>query len=507
MPRTRRRPDDSGRAAAGGAVVVPSRRGRARSAPAAAEAVVVPSRPGTAGAPWRQYRGDGQGTGHAWWSTDLPRGRVVWSHPVGPMVDSSPVVDGNGVVYVGAGNSLDVDASAGRVLVAIGPDGSERWATGLEAEGTRYVVRATPAIRNDGRLIVMGGTGQMTVEGGRVTSVVGKGRLFLVAASGLVEHYWQEHEGPGTASPLLDADDTVYFWSLPPGKPMPYVVWKLDSQLASLTEIGGLEPKWTSDTPWWWIFDIFIHWDPAPLTATVPPPLLPSPVFGGYGDVLASAGRTVRCWTTAHNLWERDVAALTTPAVGPGGRAYIPTEGHLEAHDQFPKIALQAPPGGGLPRPSVELVHWKTGLGSSATAPPALGAAEGKMDPDDVPEPKTVSGAPAARDHRFGRTSSSPVDIYVPLANGKLAAFDYRGHRRWETELATTGLGAPVCIQHSATHEQRIVIGSADGSVFALDRDGRVVWQVDLDSPILGSPAPASGRVYVATQTAVYAIE
>jgi|GEM_PF-750184 len=56
--------------------------------------------------------------------------------------------------------------------------------------------------------------------------------------------------------------------------------------------------------------------------------------------------------------------------------------------------------------------------------------------------------------------------------------------------------------------KNRIYVPSEDGNVYALDKEGALVWSCDVNSPIIGSPAVGSfGRVYVgADDGRVYAI-
>lgn len=466
-----------------------------RGNPAAAEAegaaaavvITVPTRPGrpvlNMTTAWTQYRGDAQKTGMGWTSTQFPEGRVLWTRKVGPMIDSSPSVAPDGTIYVGT-----VDRTSTRSVVALNPDGTERWAVGLQAEGFKYRVRAAPAIRSDGRVVVVG-----------YRYYPGRGRLFLLSPAGAIEQWSEEYNSPGLSSPALDEQDNTYYWSLPPRMPMPYGVFKFGRDLQNVTSVGAtpsvIHGGNVEGFPWW-LPPIFAF-DPSgavgPSDGGGGPedwPLdvpLPSPALGGCRDVVATSYKTVRCWTEGHNLWVKDIRGVTTPAMGRSGRAYLPTGEFLEAWDQNGER------------------RWQLNLVSRVIAPPALGIAPDQVDPNYVPSCEYTDSQGrrmVSRDHR------QPHDIYVALANGYVCGIDYKGQLRWKTAWVSQvrPLGAPVCIQHSRTQEQRIVLGAADGALTAFNRFGMRQWQIRLDSAVLGTPAPVNARLYVATQSSVYAI-
>jgi hypothetical protein len=95
---------------------------------------------------WPQYRYDVyKHASRTWLKTEAPQGQIVWSRVIGPMIDVSPIVDPNtGTIYVGTLDSR-------RAVVAVGNDGSQRWAIRLPGGPSYsfsfdYYMRGTPAI-------------------------------------------------------------------------------------------------------------------------------------------------------------------------------------------------------------------------------------------------------------------------------------------------------------------------------------------------------------------------
>lgn len=90
---------------------------------------------------WAQFHGDGPNRGARPVDTGLGIFQA-WSFDVGDVVYSSPVVGPRGGVYVG---NLDGD------IIAVDPDGSERWRTTTEL---RFL--SSPAVAADGRVYALG---------------------------------------------------------------------------------------------------------------------------------------------------------------------------------------------------------------------------------------------------------------------------------------------------------------------------------------------------------------
>ncbi len=139
---------------------------------------------------WRQDRGDAAKTGWHLWFVPEPTGRVVWRKQVGAMIASSPAVAPDGTVYVGTEDTA-------RALVAINPDGTERWAVPIAGQR----VRTTPAIRSDGSLVVV------SYQQVPCRPYDGKGLVSLISRSGETLLVSQEFETSGLSAPMLDARD------------------------------------------------------------------------------------------------------------------------------------------------------------------------------------------------------------------------------------------------------------------------------------------------------------
>src|SRR5262245_14412896 len=117
---------------------------------------------------WNQYRGNEGRTARIEWAgpqagRSIPQSItfgavVVWRTRIGThaMLDASPVVGADGTIYLGAtdrlGLSTDPQDETAR-LYAFSPSGKALWESHLEG----YIVRAAPAVRRDGRgLVVVG---------------------------------------------------------------------------------------------------------------------------------------------------------------------------------------------------------------------------------------------------------------------------------------------------------------------------------------------------------------
>ena len=96
--------------------------------------------------PWPKFRRDARQTGR---SPVLPRdsGAAVWEFQTGKGVFSSPVVDGEGTVYVG---------SADRVFYAIDRHGQLRW-----SQRTGEIIDSAALLDDAGRVIVGSGDGRL----------------------------------------------------------------------------------------------------------------------------------------------------------------------------------------------------------------------------------------------------------------------------------------------------------------------------------------------------------
>jgi outer membrane protein assembly factor BamB len=113
---------------------------------------------------------------------------------------------------------------------------------------------------------------------------------------------------------------------------------------------------------------------------------------------------------------------------------------------------------------------------------------------------------------RNGPTTPTPVtdgrSVFVFLPELGLVAFDFSGQELWRTPLGPfvkDALGeyyaSPVA------GDGKIYLASLDGKVSVLKAgaDWEVLSTFDLGEPVIATPAIADGRVFVRTETALYA--
>ena len=452
---------------------------------------------------WSQYRGNAARTGFASWTQHLPAGNSLWRCDIPGLSYSSPVVGVNGTIYIGTADANDAGG-----LVAVGADGKIAWTRPLAADGFAYGVLATPAVRSDGSIVVVAFRQEKRFRNGTFERWQGFGRLFLLAPDGTILHTTGEYDGHGWTSPAIDAGDNTYFLSRPPGKAMPWCVFKIDRDFSAVQTLGGFEPKFTSENR----FEFPPQFDSAPINSLVveasrPRFLYPSPALTDSREVIATCpSGTLRCWATGGTFWTRDLYG-STPAVGRCGRAYIAAGNHLEAWNQKPEkrnVTAPATPPSNVPLTvNVEVPFWAVTLTQAADDPPALAPSDEPSDRkyEATCEYKNDDGTLVhMTDHR------TPYDIYV-AAGTELCAVDFRGRIRWKKDMMARRALMPVVIEQSAAREQCVISGARDiGYLVALNRNGDKMWELGFGGPIRGSLAAPDGRVYVANDHGLYAI-
>ena len=168
-------------------------------------------------------------------------------------------------------------------------------------------------------------------------------------------------------------------------------------------------------------------------------------------------------------IWQKDIPGGHTVAAY-GGKLYIGTRSkRVESWDLNGNK------------------QWEGQLGGLPVAPPAL-----------------------------GQLSLSPYPrlVYVPASDGHLYFFNRAAACSspvpdspcvWRRKVGTKYAGAPAVLSIGGGSE--IVVVASDANVLkAFRQDGTPLWSVPLDSPAVGSPAIVNGRIYIATQTSIYAI-
>ena len=148
-----------------------------------------------ADSPWPTFRKDTMHSGVSEYDTSHVDGTVKWSFETGDAIESSPVIDSNGTIYVGSHDGY---------LYAINPDGTEKWR--FDAGPPIYDVRwnvnksimAAPAIAADGTIYIYSSASY----------------LFAVNPDGTEK--WRFYVKWGNdfwSSPVIDLDGTIYVGS------------------------------------------------------------------------------------------------------------------------------------------------------------------------------------------------------------------------------------------------------------------------------------------------------
>jgi hypothetical protein len=380
-------------------------------------------------------------------------------------------------------------------------------------EGRVYRLRSTPAVRKDGSLVVVGHYIEPDrIESGRIRSWNREGRVFLVDPAGNVLAKTDASsffDGGGLTSPAYDdRQENAFYW-----QPHPVAgagLMRFNNSLA-WDGIGGLSVTVTGGTglPAWHnalcysmplLFCWGVEFDPAPVypeVGTPPPddPLTPSPALTPCNEAVAATYETVRTRTlTVRKLWQKNVRALSTPAIGAGGRAYVPT------------AASDAGRVDGLDQDGERRVRYDLPDGVLPIGPPALGRGARDAGDDSVVECRPGD---SPRDHRIVRAAEAD-NVYVSASDDKLYAIDYKGRLRWAASLVR--ITSPPVVLGLGDGQEIVVVASKTPPPEAgylwgkRGTDGETRWKIDLDSPVLGSPAVHGDRIYVATRTALYAL-
>ncbi len=115
------------------------------------------------------------------------------------------------------------------------------------------------------------------------------------------------------------------------------------------------------------------------------------------------------------------------------------------------------------------------------------------------------------RDSRFARVPDQfatpswipeTLTMVVGTSRGDVWALDLSGRTLWRARLRTPIESAPFIL------DQKIIVGSISGKLFALDRQtGRVLWEFQGFGSFMGHPVEIEGVLYVLTsQNMLYAI-
>jgi outer membrane protein assembly factor BamB len=440
-----------------------------------------------ASADWNQYRGNAERSASAEWIGDSgPSGVIDWSVRIGEnaMVDASPVVNPNtGVIYLGTTANSSLAGTAR--LFAFYPNGRLQWAVPLD----RYSVRAAPAVRRDGHLVIR------AVKPVRVVSHPSgysywtfKQRGFLVEPFRGGIRDWADVSADYQASPVVD-EHRNQSYIRQGGYGLSLFDWSFARVGLVPFNPGSIEGDWGVDSPWLGDFDKSAQAgkpsgdEPAPVYVRYPSPAWSSACDVVMWSAAAKTGLKAHAWRGSATI---DIPQNATPAFGKAGRMYIVTY-----EDHRPRLYAFDQNGQRV---------WRTAPFRAGTAsPPALGRGPGREGGPGAICTRVRDGVVTrVRDNR-------PEWIYVAVA-GTLYAVNGDGYVRWSVNPGADRLGEPAVIRHGG--EELIVVSSRGPrpQLSAYRADGRFAWRVRLDAPALGSPAVANGRIYVATTSSLYAI-
>ena len=123
--------------------------------------------------------------------------------------------------------------------------------------------------------------------------------------------------------------------------------------------------------------------------------------------------------------------------------------------------------------------------------------------------PRPYRGVPDGRDYALSEGGAAAVyasplvadlsgdgliDVVIACSVGRLLVYGLQGRLQWEAACAGKIRSSP-CVVHRGTAGARIVMGSDDWCVHAIDMTGRTVWQFETGGPVRSSPVVVPERV------------
>ena len=137
----------------------------------------------------------------------------------------------------------------------------------------------------------------------------------------------------------------------------------------------------------------------------------------------------------------------------------------------------------------------------TATAAVALAGCSGSYPPEPAPLQTIASPIPVrvlwqANVGRGGDAVFTPAvaggSVFAAAADGAVVRLDAAtGRQAWSVQVPSTLSGG------AGSDGRLVVVGSAEGEVFALDEDGRTLWRARVSSEVLAAPVVAGDLVIV----------
>jgi len=242
---------------------------------------------------------------------------------------------------------------------------------------------------------------------------------------------------------------------------------------------------------------------PSTLVAPLPVLLLVLSSVAACTDVYAQSGTV---------LWSQAVGGpIWAPLVRHGGDLYIGSDDSVfYAFDIERREVKWRFETGGIIRSGAEIAGGKVFFASDDGFLYALSGASGEkvwrfdLGSSDIARVLPAIDPPYAYDYLHSSPIHHEGTVYVGSADGALYAIDREtGKVRWRFETDGAIRSTPV------VDGGNVYFGSWDGHVYAVEaRDGTEVWRFDTGGIVQGSPAIGAGKVFVGSRSAaVYALD
>ena len=440
---------------------------------------------------WPQFMSNSNHTGSRMVLRGMPEWHLLWYTPFGRhpiLLDQSPVVHPEtGTIYVGS-----MDRTTNRALVAVNPEGTIRWTTGLrpvgnepEPVGGNYRVRGSPAITTDSSgysLVVPAQLQYFENSAQPVWRSVS--RLFHVSpTNGQVLRNTDPLFGD-VSSPVHILGNQIFvgasLWKRKlGGRDVPTAnphLFRLDSNFRLVEHAAYSAGEVVGDGLSW--CDVLFCFDtsgiPVPPSPNVEPLYFPpsTPSYGGQitGQIIVSGNGTysVSASQPYTYRWKKALTSAISPTIL-GGLTSVVKDGTVTNYNAA----------------SGEK-NWSYRIGRSPVgiASYALGS--------------EIVYFVAAEDG----------DVYA-IKDGQLLWRRNVGKSCSAANPISACITAPSLIHGGTSFPTWVIVASGDGFLYALDKnDGRVVLSpLQLGGqPTRGAPAIVEGRIYVAMRDGLVAV-